>query len=217
MRSPISPSLSLARSRSRRSSSGIGAVMKIVTAPGTSSFTFSAPSVSSSSTGVRSRPAIRSTSDRSVPYRLPDTYVTCSRKSPSCTRRTNSASERNQYSRPSSSPWRRRRVVAEIATSSSGTRSSRALMSVPLPAPEGPVITKTGEPSAVPVEEPNQLGALAVGQPADGLRLADAALVEEAGGLHAPELRHCHQHVEHLRRADVLRRVVEDLLDLDLP
>jgi len=81
---------------------------------------------------------------------------------------------------------------------------------------ERAAITKTGAPSAVPVEEPNQLGALAVGQPADGLRLADAALVEEAGGLHTPELRHCHQHVEHLRRADVLRRVVEDLLDLDL-
>ena len=41
--------------------------MKIVTAPGTSSFTFSAPSVSSSSTGTVPAAAIRSTSERSVP------------------------------------------------------------------------------------------------------------------------------------------------------
>src|SRR6266511_4785779 len=105
----------------------------------------------------------------------------------------------------------------KIATASSGSRSSSAWISVPFPAPDGPVTTKTGLPSAVAVEEPNQLGALAVGQAPDGLRLADAALVQEARGLHAPELRHRHQHVEHLRRRDVLRRIVEDFLDLDLP
>src|SRR4029078_5292452 len=100
------------------------------------------------------------------------------------------ASERNQYSRPSSSPCRRWRVVAEIATSSPGTRSSRALISVPFPAREGPVITKTGW-LAVSVEEPNQFGALAVGQPADGLRLADAALVQGGGRLPGGGLRKC--------------------------
>ena len=42
-------------------------MMKIVTAPGTSSFTFSAPSVSSSSTGTLPVSLILSTSDRSVP------------------------------------------------------------------------------------------------------------------------------------------------------
>src|SRR6476659_1445852 len=184
MRSPISPSLSLARSRSRRSSSGIGAVMKIVTAPGTSSFTFNAPSVSSSSTGS-----------------FPASWL-----------RTNSASVRNQYSRPSSSPRRRRRVVAETATSSSGTRSSRAWISVPFPAPEGPVTTKTG----LPVEEPNQLCAEAIRQAANGLRLADAALVQEARRLYAAELRDGHQHVEHFGGGHVLRRGVENVLDLDL-
>src|SRR6266511_4381598 len=104
----------------------------------------------------------------------------------------------------------------KIATSSSGSRSSSAWISVPFPAPDGPVTTKTGLPSAVAVEEPNQLGALAVGQAPDGLRLADAALVQEARRLHASELRDRHQHVEHLRRRDVFRRVVEDLVDLDL-
>src|SRR3954451_5108655 len=123
-------------------------------------------------------------------------------KSPSATRRTNSASVRNQYSQPSSSPRRRSRVVAEIATSSSGTRSSRAWMSVPLPAPDGPVTTKTG----LAVEEPNQLGALAIRQSPDRLRLADSALVEEAGRLDAAEFRYRHQHVERFRGGHVLGR-----------
>src|SRR5581483_3611401 len=136
----------------------------------------------------------------------------CSRNSPSWTRRTNSASLRNQYSRPFSSPRRCRRVVAETATSSSGTRSSSAWISVPFPAPEGPVTTKTG----LPVEEANQLGALAIRQAPDRLRLADPALVEEARGLDAAELRHRHQHVEHLRGRDVLGRGIEDVLDLNL-
>ena len=70
-------------------------------------------------------------------------------------------------------------------------------------------MTKTG----LAVEEPNQLCTLAIRQATDGLRLADAALVEEPGRLHAPELRHGHQHVEHLRGRDVLRRAVEDVLD----
>src|SRR5205823_4596936 len=139
---------------------------------------------------------------------------TCSRKSPRSTRRTNSASERNQYSRPSTSPRRWSLVVAETATWSSGRRSRRALIRVPFPAPDGPVTTKTGGPS-VAVEESNQLGALAFGQTPDGLRLADPALVEEARRLHPPELGHRHQHVEHLRGRDVLGRVVENLFDLD--
>src|SRR5688500_10157351 len=110
-------------------------------------------------------------------------------------RRTNSSSVRNQYSRPSTSPGRCVRVVAEIATSSSGSRSTSVLISVPLPAPEGPVITKTGR-GRLAVEEANQLGALALGEAADGLGLADPALVQQPRRLHAPELRHRHEHVE---------------------
>ena len=65
------------------------------------------------------------------------------------------------------------------------------------------------------VEEPNQLGALSVGEATDRLRLADAARVQEAGRLHPAELGHGHQHVEHLRGRHVLGRVAEDLVDLD--
>src|SRR5947209_20605998 len=66
---------------------------------------------------------------------------------------------------------------------------------------------------ALAVEEANQLLALPVGEPADRLRLADPALVEQARSLHATELRHGHQHVEDLRSRDELRRVAQDLLD----
>jgi hypothetical protein len=84
-------------------------------------------------------------------------------------------------------------------------------MSVPFPAPDGPVTTKSFGPSL-------SGGAVrparrAVGQPADRLRLADPALVEEAGGLDATELRHRHQHVEDLGGLDVARRVTQDVLD----
>src|SRR6476620_7416824 len=87
-------------------------------------------------------------------------------------------------------------------------------MSVPLPAPDGPVTTKTG---LSVVEEPNQLVPLAVGEAADRLRLADAALVEQTGGLHAAELRNRHQHVEDLGGRHVLGWLAEDLLDRDAP
>src|SRR3954447_21760471 len=113
---------------------------------------------------------------------------------------------------PSSSPGRRRRVVAETDNSSSGTRSRSARISVPLPAPDGPVTTKTFE--LLPIEECNELRALALREAPDGLRLADAALIEEARGLHATELRHRHQHVEDLRRLHVVGRLVQDVLDV---
>src|SRR5438093_11031046 len=102
-----------------------------------------------------------------------------------------SSGARKWYSRPSTSPGRRSRVVADTVTSTWGTRSSSSRIRVPLPAPDGPVTTTT-EGRALPVEEVNQLRALPVGQPAHRLRLADAARVEEACGLHASELRHGH-------------------------
>ena len=69
----------------------------------------------------------------SVPYRWPDTYTTCSRNSPAATRRSNSSSVRKMYSRPSTSPGRRGRVVADTATSRSARRSTSARIKVPLP------------------------------------------------------------------------------------
>src|SRR5204863_3206369 len=93
-------------------------------------------------------------------------------------------------------------------------RCSKIFSSVPLPAPEVPVTTTT---SGLPVEEANQLSALAVGEASHRLRLADAAHVQEARRLDPPELRYGHQHVEDLRSRHVLGRVAEDLLDLDTP
>src|SRR5262245_6294618 len=95
-------------------------------------------------------------------------------------------------------------------------RSTSIRMSVPLPAPEGPVTTMTrAEPGGrLLVEEPNELGALALGETPDRLRLADAALVQEPRRLDAPELRNGHQHVEHFRGRDEFRWIGQDLLDL---
>src|SRR5215211_631308 len=147
----------------------------------------------------------------------------CSRNSRAASFRSNSSSEMNQYSRPFASPSRRSRVVAEIASSSSGIRASSSRSIVPLPAPDVPVTTKTGV-GGIPrtllgglpaVEEVDQFGALPFGETAHRLRLADPGLVEEAARLDAPELRQRHEDVEHLRGRDVLGRSREDALDRD--
>src|SRR4051794_18027928 len=102
----------------------------------------------------------------------------------------NSSSLRNQYSVPSRSPGRCSRVVADTASSSCGKRPRSARTSVPFPAPEGPVTTKTGPGTkCLPAEEADELGALALGETADRFRLADPRLVQVAGRLHAAELR----------------------------
>src|SRR5439155_6577302 len=92
-------------------------------------------------------------------------------------------------------------------------RLSRAFSSVPLPAPEVPVTTKTGGRPLLPVEEPNELSSLAVGEPSNRLRLADAGLVQETRRLHPTELGDGHQHVEHFCGRDIFGWVVEDLVD----
>src|SRR5438132_724817 len=73
-------------------------------------------------------------------------------------------------------------------------------------------MTKTG--GRLPVEEPDELGALALRQPSNGLRLADSTLIQEPGGLDAAELGYGHQNVEDLRRGDVLRRIAQDVVDV---
>src|SRR6476659_832080 len=156
---------------------------------------------------------MRSISERRVPERWPQGNSTYSRKSPAPSFSSNSAFEMNQYSRPSSSPARRPRVVAETASSRSGISPSSAFSSVPLPAPEVPVTTKTGAVEPLLVEEPNELSLLGVGEATDRLRLADPGLVQESRRLHPPELGHGHEHVEHHGGRDVLRWVVEDLVD----
>ena len=193
----ITPELSVARSRSRRSSSSTGAVTKIVTAPGTRSddpertvgLELEQRRLALPRAGGRSRSAAsRSGSRRSRPTRGTPP-LRCAGRTPRG-RETSSAT-------PSCSPGRCGRVVAETASASSGKRGRTSWISVPLPAPDGPVTTKTGvaarEDVLAPVEEGNQLVTLAVGETADRLRLADAALVEQARRLHAAELRDRHR------------------------
>src|SRR6266567_3288148 len=98
-------------------------------------------------------------------------------------------------------------MTTGAAEDAAARRSSRARARKAWPV-EPPV-----QPPSMAVEEANQLRTLPVGQSPDRLRLADAALVEEARRLHAAELRHRHQDVEHLRGRDVLGRVREDRLD----
>src|SRR5438552_12352662 len=188
--------------------------MKIVMLPGIRSRTARAPPVSSSSRTGRPLPVMRSISDQSVPARLcsPHGHSTHSRNSSAASRRSNSSRLMKWYSRPSSSPGRRSRVVADTASSSSGTRSRSIFARVLFPSPEVPVMTKTG--GRLPVEEPDELGALALRQPSNGLRLADPALIQEPSGLDAAELGYGHEDVEDLRRGDVVRRIPQDVVDV---
>src|SRR6185312_15421508 len=155
---------------------------------------------------------------RSVPYRFP-AYDTCSRNSPASTRRANSASSRKWYSRPSRSSGRRGRVVADVATSSSGSAARARAMRVPLPTPEGPATTNRRLLTATPSgwrsgpEEVEQLAALAIRETADGLALADPALRQQARRLHAPEPRHRDQHVVDLCRQHLVRRLGDQVAD----
>src|SRR2546423_7171440 len=95
-------------------------------------------------------------------------------------------------------------------------RSSSARINVPLPTPEGPVMTKTLA-SALAAQQPDQLVALALGQAADGLARRDLALTQDLVDLHAPVLRDGEQHVDDLRGLDELRRLQEQLVDRTPP
>src|SRR5664280_2151741 len=83
-------------------------------------------------------------------------------------------------------------------------------MTVPFPAPEGPEITNTEE-MASPAEVREQLAALPLGEPADGLAGADAALFHDARRLDLAALRRRHQEVRDLGGEQVLRRFNEDV------
>src|SRR6188472_406457 len=95
-------------------------------------------------------------------------------------------------------------------------RSRRERISVPLPTPEGPVMTKT-RAKRLAAQHRDQLGALALREAADRLARRDPALDENLVDLHAPVLRHRQQHVEHLRRLDELRRLQQEIMDADPP
>src|SRR3954454_2221665 len=137
--------------------------------------------------------------------------MACSTKSPAATRRSKSSSLRNQESRPSSSPARGCLVVADTASSSPGTRSSSPRIRVPLPTPDGPVMTRTGvstgRDESLPAQVRDELVALALGQAADRLAGRDAAVREDAIYLHAPVLGNGQKQVEDLGGLEVVGRV----------
>src|SRR6185312_8210125 len=134
-RSATSVSVFCRRPRSLASRSSIvGGATNTSTAPGICRLISRAPATSISSTTLPPSRSRCSTSLRSVPYRFP-AYDTCSRNSPSSTRRANSAAVRKWYSRPSCSSGRRGRVVADVATSSWGSAARARAMRVPLPTP----------------------------------------------------------------------------------
>ena len=116
----------------------------------TSSCTLSAPSSSSSSTQTFPSSAIRSISERSVPYRRPETYGTHSRNASVLdparelvvARGTSTRARRPRPGAGAASLRRRRPRGPE-------TRSRRPLISVPFPAPDGPVTTKTGRADGI--------------------------------------------------------------------
>src|SRR4051794_31408426 len=91
-------------------------------------------------------------------------------------------------------------------------------MSVPLPTPEGPVMTRTrGGAMAtgrLAAEVRDQLVALALGETADGLARRDPALREDAIDLHAAVLRNRQEQVEDLRSLQIFRRIQEQSVDL---
>src|SRR5215212_2434434 len=94
-------------------------------------------------------------------------------------------------------------------------RSRSVRISVPLPTPDGPVMTKTRATlgATLPAQLADELGALALREPADGLARRDAALLQDLVHLHPAVLRHGQEHVEDLRRLDVLGRVEEQRLN----
>src|SRR4051794_13755334 len=99
-------------------------------------------------------------------------------------------------------------------------RSSSVRISVPLPTPEGPVITKTRGTAAgwvagsdLAAQHRDELGALALREAADRLRRRDTALHEHLVDLHAPVLGHRQKHVEDLRGLDVLGRLEQQVVD----
>src|SRR5674476_808111 len=169
--------------------------MKTAVASGRALRTARAPTSSISRITSSPRASLPSTSARNVPYRLP-LYSTHSRKSPAAAPRANAARAMKKYSRPSCSPGRVARVVADTEVTTCASRCLTRAMTVPFPAPDGPEITNTAGMSASEAGE--QLGALALRETTDGLARADAALLHDARRLHAPALGRSHEKVDHL-------------------
>src|SRR5687767_10868138 len=103
-------------------------------------------------------------------------------------------------------------------------------MRVPLPTPDGPVITKTRAamygnttpragrmpPAGLAAEHLHQLGALALGESADRLRRGDPALGQDLVRLDPAVLRDGEDHVEDLGGHDPFGRIEEEAVNLFL-
>ena len=126
-----------------RSASSDGGAMKIRTASGIVSAIWRAPwtSISSTTGAPVARALVELGAQRPVPA-AGVARVLDERRRPA-TRRSNSVVGEEVVVDAVLLPRPRRRVVADTASSSSGIRSSSVRMSVPLPTPEGPVITNT--------------------------------------------------------------------------
>ena len=194
--------------------------MKIRTASGIVSATWRAPWTSiSSTTGAPARePLLEVGAQRAVAAarvvgvldeRRPRRHA--ARRTP---RRRGSGSRRR-----ASSPGRGARVVADTDSSSSGTRSSSVRISVPLPTPDGPVITKTAPAGATRYRRSMETSSVRwrCERPADRLRGRDPALLQDLVDLDAAVLGDGEQHVEHLGGLDVLRRLEQEVVDARRP
>src|SRR5690349_19254378 len=62
-------------------------------------------------------------------------------------------------------------------------------------------------------QQRDQLAALALGEPAEGLARRDPALAQDLVDLHAPVLGDGEQQVEHLGRLQIVRRIEQQLMD----
>jgi len=116
--------------------------MNTATASGMALRTARAPRSSISRITSSPRASRPSTSSRNVPYRLPP-YSTHSSMRPPATASSNSVRPTKWYSRPSCSPGRNARVVADTVGWMPESVARTRAMTVPFPAPEGPEMTKT--------------------------------------------------------------------------
>ena len=89
-------------------------------------------------------------------------------------------------------------------------------MSVPLPAPDGPEMTKSRATRRLPAQQRDELGALTIRQTTDRLRTRHTALLQHLGGLDATNTRHAEHQVVDLRGQDPFsgaqQHVGQDLL-----
>src|ERR1700742_672730 len=128
----------------RTSSSQDGGARNTSRASGMVLRTCRAPARSISSSAGMPAASFSSSGFRGVPYLFPANSAHTS-SSPSATIRPNSASSTKKYSRPSSSPGRGERVVAETESHSSGWQCRNSATTVLFPTPEGPESTVSRE------------------------------------------------------------------------